>query len=855
MTGKYFLAIFTLLLSNLMVGQSNYNWIYNAGGTGEDRAVSITTDASGNIYAVGYFNGSVNFGGANALTSAGDKDMFILKLNSSGTIQWAKRGGGANVDQAIDVKCDASGNVYTLGWHEGSATFGSTTIDNADGAKSFITKWDNAGNVLSVVKLGGYAKSFVVDGASNIYVTSSFSGTIKVVTSTKTSQGNDDLYIAKLTSVGAESWVKTIWSTGGNETPIALALTPGDSLLVTGRFGSTLNFEGSTSIGANNGGASSEDLFLAKYSNSGNFVWFKQFDGSMANVVAPNSMTTDANGDIYMTGTFQTSINFYSFFFNSAGSTDMFIVKLSSTGASATWAKKIGGTAADAATSIGLDNSNNVYFTGSFTGNLLFETTNLPNNSSENMCLAKYSNSGAFQWVKHAGGSAVDGGIGLKVMSDGSALVCGKFSTTATFHGSSIVSNGDNDLFIAKSASTYTPLLTAAFSASATTVMAGSQITFTDQSVGAPNAWAWSFLGGTLDTSNVQNPVITYNTAGTYSVTLDVANSFSETNQLVKTNYITVTPYVSDCNAVHFDGVDDHIDCGSRSGLRVNQNFTIEAWVKPEIEGGLPFSYCTKTATSLNGYGMGYHNGKFRFLIQPTSMLIGAIDTMPGVTLVLNQWSHVACTYNGTVAKIYVNGVLAESKTLASSNTAITWSTNPTAIYIGKTTNTSGSEFFKGDVDDVRIWKTTRTEAEINTYKDLKLVGNEANLGAYWNLNDGSATTANDGTVNNYDGTLKNGATWIATTNACNGLSVKEESVNNDLLLIFPNPTSDNITFENKFNEIVEVTIFDISGKSVGSYQLHPSQNSINISNLTSGIYFVQILNNQTRQISKFVKK
>ncbi len=854
MNRKFILAIFISLMCFPLFGQSNYSWVYNAGGTNEDRAVSITTDASGNIYTVGYFNGTVNFGGAYSLTATGDKDMFLLKLNSAGVIQWAKKGGGSAADQAIDVKCDAAGNVYTLGWHEGSATFGTSTIDNSDGAKSFIAKWDNTGNLLSVVKLGGYAKSFVVDASGNIYVTSSFSGTIKVVTTTKTSQGNDDLYIAKLTSSGAESWVKTIWSTGGNETPIALALTPGDSLLITGRFGSILNFEGSTSQGANNGGASNEDLFLAKYSNSGNFAWFKQFDGAMADVIAPNSLTTDASGNIYLTGTFQTSINFYSFIFNSAGNTDMFVAKLSSNGASAFWAKRVGGTAADASVSIGLDNSNNVYFAGSFTGNITFETTNLPNNANENIALAKYSNDGTFQWVKHAGGTDADAGLGLKVLTDGSALICGKYSTTAPFHGTNIVSNGGADLFIAKSASTYTSLLTAAFTASATTVMAGSQITFTDQSVGDPNTWAWSFPGGTLDTSNTQNPIITYNTVGTYSVTLNVSNTYSETDQLVKSNFITVTPYVSDCNAIHLDGVDDHVDCGSRSGLRVTQNFTIEAWVKPEVEAGLPFSYCTKTATSLNGYGMGYYNGKFRFLIQPINLLIGSVDDMPGATLPLNQWSHVACTYDGLVAKIYVNGVLAESKTFAS-NTAITWSTNPTAIYIGKTTNTSGSEFFKGDVDDVRIWKITRTETEINTYKDLKLVGNEANLGAYWNLNDGSATTANDGTANNYDGTLKNGTTWITTTNACNGLNINEVSETQDLLLIFPNPTSDNITFENQFNESVQVTIFDVSGKSVGSYLLHPSQNSINVSNLSSGIYFVEIKNNQSRQISKFVKK
>jgi PKD repeat protein len=853
---KVFLALFFLLtISATVVSQSHYSWVYNAGGSGDDQALAVTADNSGNIYVAGYFNGTVNFGGANSLTSAGDKDLFLVKLNSSGVVQWAKKGGGTAADQAIDVKCDAAGNVYTLGWHEGSATFGTTTIDNTDGAKSFITKWDNNGNVLSVIKLGGYVKSFVLDGSGNIYVASTFSGTIKVITTTKTSQGGNDMYIAKLTSAGVESWVKTVWSSGGSETPIALALTPGDSLLVTGRFGSILNFEGSTAQGANNGGATSEDLFLAKYSNGGNFVWFKQFDGAMANVVAPNSITTDAAGSIYLAGTYSTSINFYANFFTNSGGTDLFVAKLSSDGATALWAKKVGGASDDAAFSIGLDNSNNVYFTGCYSGNLTFETTNLPNNTLKNIYLAKYNTTGTFQWVKNAGGNTDDGGLGMKVMSDGSALVCGNFTTTAAFHGTNVTSNGGNDMFVAKSTVAYTPLLTAAFTATPLSVMAGSQVTFTDQSVGTPNGWAWSFPGGTADTSNIQNPVITYNTPGTYSVTLAVANALGETNQLVKTDYITVTPYVSNCNAVQFDGIDDHIDCGSRSGLRVNQGFTIEAWVKPELESGYPFSYMTKTATSVNGYAIGYYNGKLRFVIQPSNMMLSDVDNMPGANIPLNQWSHVACSYNGLVAKIYVNGVLAESKTLATTATSITWSTNPAAIYIGKCVNTSGTEYFKGAVDEVRIWKSTRTEAEINTYKDLKLVGTEANLGVYWSLNEGTATTANDGTVNNYDGTLKNGTAWITTTNACYGLNVQEVGENQQLLMMYPNPANESISFENKYLEPVQVTILDISGKSVGSYQLQPDQNSIDISNLTSGIYFVQILNNQTRQISKFVKK
>ncbi|MBL4578241.1 MAG: PKD domain-containing protein, partial [Flavobacteriales bacterium] len=77
------------------------------------------------------------------------------------------------------------------------------------------------------------------------------------------------------------------------------------------------------------------------------------------------------------------------------------------------------------------------------------------------------------------------------------------------------------------------------FVASITTVSVGSNVQFTDQSTGIPNTWSWSFTGGTPNSATTQNPIIQYNTIGTYSVTLTASNGFgSDVN--TKTNYINV---------------------------------------------------------------------------------------------------------------------------------------------------------------------------------------------------------------------------------------------------------------------------------------------------------------------------
>jgi PKD repeat protein len=82
---------------------------------------------------------------------------------------------------------------------------------------------------------------------------------------------------------------------------------------------------------------------------------------------------------------------------------------------------------------------------------------------------------------------------------------------------------------------------TADFSASATTITEGDSVTFTDLSTQNPDAWDWTFEGGTPGTSTTQNPTVTYYTAGTYTVTLTASNAFGSDTE-TKVNYITVEP-------------------------------------------------------------------------------------------------------------------------------------------------------------------------------------------------------------------------------------------------------------------------------------------------------------------------
>ena len=93
------------------------------------------------------------------------------------------------------------------------------------------------------------------------------------------------------------------------------------------------------------------------------------------------------------------------------------------------------------------------------------------------------------------------------------------------------------------------PALTAEFSASPTTLCAGSAVTFTDQSLADPTTWNWSFPGGSPSAySGETPPPVTYPASGTYNVTLTVGNGI-ETDTETKTAYITVKDLIADFSA------------------------------------------------------------------------------------------------------------------------------------------------------------------------------------------------------------------------------------------------------------------------------------------------------------------
>jgi endonuclease V-like protein UPF0215 family len=292
------------------------------GGTSSDAGYGITVDSSGNSYITGYFYGTIDFGGGN-VTSAGSSDIFVLKLNSSGTFQWVNTFGGTSYDVGNAIAVDSSGNSYITGYFQGTVDFGGGDVTSAGSDDIFVLKLNSSGTFQWVNTFGGTSYdvgyAITVDSSGNSYITGNFQGTVDFGAGNVTSAGTDDIFVLKLNSSGTFQWVKTF---GGTSSDAGYGITVDSSgnSYITGYFQGTVDFGGGDVTSAGSG-----DIFVLKLNSSGTFQWVKTFGGTSYDV--GNAIAVDSSGNSYITGYFNGTVDFGGGDVTSAGSSDIFCTK------------------------------------------------------------------------------------------------------------------------------------------------------------------------------------------------------------------------------------------------------------------------------------------------------------------------------------------------------------------------------------------------------------------------------------------------------------------------------------------------------------------------------------------------
>nr|AXN93585.1 ORF2 [Cylindrospermum alatosporum CCALA 994] len=214
-------------------------------------------------------------------------------------------------------------------------------------------------------------------------------------------------------------------------------------------------------------------------------------------------------------------------------------------------------------------------------------------------------------------------------------------------------------------------------------------------------------------------------------------------------------------SVLEFDGQNNCVNLGKKPTFKIEKNITIEAWIYATTEQkewtGI-VSNIFDTGATESGYGLLF-NGKtgIYFGLKIPSQGIEYLSSGAN-SLKLNEWNHIAGTYDGQQLKVYVNGVEKASKALPSNNIHY----NPEKdLLIGMYRDDDEAYPFKGQIAEVRLWNCVRSATELQRDMRQTLAGNEPGLVGYWPLNEGTGTTVQDKTNNANQGTITGSPTWV----------------------------------------------------------------------------------------------
>jgi hypothetical protein len=165
----------------------NFIWARTWGGAGNDCG-SVLVAPAGDIFVSGYFADTVDFDpgpGVDTRAAAGGSDIFLSKLDPDGNVLWVKAWGGTGNDSA-GFRVDGSGNIFAAGYFAGTVDFDpGTGVDSrasAGGSDAFLSKLDANGNFLWAQTWGGTgadsAYNIALDATGNVYVAGIFAGTV-----------------------------------------------------------------------------------------------------------------------------------------------------------------------------------------------------------------------------------------------------------------------------------------------------------------------------------------------------------------------------------------------------------------------------------------------------------------------------------------------------------------------------------------------------------------------------------------------------------------------------------------------------------------------------------------------------
>lgn len=406
--------------------------------------------------------------GVATLVSAGLEDAFVAKYTSSGVYIWAFRMGSTQDDRAYSITVDASGDIYVTGAFKVTVDFdpgpGVASLTSAGDFDIYCGRYTPAGAYVWAFRVGAADADYgycVAAKGSSLYLTGSFSSTVDfdpgpgVANITSSAW---DIYLASYTTGGTYQWAFPLGGSS-NDDGYSIAIDTANNLYVTGYFQSVADFDpgGGVANLVSNGGL---DVFLASYTSAGAYRWAFNI-GSTSNDWGYGAASQGAN--VSITGYFQgTLVDFDpsvlgTAYVSSVGGQDIFVGDYTVSSGAYQWAFGVGSSGNDVGKAISLDGGH-VYTTGSFTGTADFDpgsgSANLTSAGGRDIYIAKYDIAGLYECAGRMGGTGNDDGNSIVAAGGGYFYVTGSFSGTSDFDPgtgvANLVSSGNVDMFLGK---------------------------------------------------------------------------------------------------------------------------------------------------------------------------------------------------------------------------------------------------------------------------------------------------------------------------------------------------------------------------------------------------------------------
>src|SRR4030066_935861 len=318
---KIILLLLLLLVYAPLVAQVDTAWVKRFAGSANnsDEGYDLAIDKNGNIFVTGY-----------STSSDSAEDITTIKYNSNGDTLWVRTydGPGNGMDIAMALALDDSGNTYVTGYSLGSGTnFCYSTIKTDPlGDTLWVRHYNGPANA------GDRAYAIAVDDSGNVYVTGFSVGA-----------GTTDYLTIKYSPTGDTLWTRRYDGPGNSyDYPYAIAVDTSRNVYVTG-----------LSIGS----GTNHDYATLKYNSNGDLAWVRRYNGPGNYLDDAYDLAVDNNGNVYVTG--------FSVGLGSAVD-DYATIKYNSIGDSL-WTRRYNGpgSGGDEAFAIAVDNTGNVYVTGS----------------------------------------------------------------------------------------------------------------------------------------------------------------------------------------------------------------------------------------------------------------------------------------------------------------------------------------------------------------------------------------------------------------------------------------------------------------------------------------------------------